>query len=390
MSHTPIPSQTKIDGFLRTIKIEGFRSIRKLESVQLNEGLNVLIGANGAGKSNFIEFFNMLGHMVDPNLGLRNYVAQRGRADAFLFRGMQTTQELSAELSFGISKFVHPDLINDFPDFNNYGFTLKASDDDALFFAKEWEKTQIPLYNHEEVVSDFGSGHLESELLSDNELDEGVTLRALRDWRVYHFHNTSREAVMMRAVNVADNRRLRSDAGNIASFLLRMRNEKRDYYDRIVSHIRQVASYFGDFELKPDCNNQVILLWKERYCEKIYHPSQLSDGSIRFICLATLLLQPDPPATIIIDEPELGLHPYAITVLAGMFQLAAEKRQLIVSTQSSQLVDHLDISDLIVVDRKEGETVLSRPDEAELAGWLERYSLGELWDKNILGGRPQL
>ncbi|MDR1009935.1 MAG: AAA family ATPase [Opitutaceae bacterium] len=360
---------------LTEIKIAGFRSLRKPESVRLNGGLNALIGANGAGKSNFIDFFRMLGHMVDSNLGLRNYVAERGRADAFLFRGVQTTQEFSASLSFDFNKY-------------KYAFTLKASDDGALFFAKE--TVEFDGLCEREVLN-FGSGHLESKLLqlTPPVSAELWTLDTLRDWRVYHFHNTSRKAAMMRAVNVVDNDRFRSDAGNIAPFLLRMRDENRDYYDRIVSHIRQAAPYFGDFELKPDRNNQVTLLWKERYGEKIYYPSQLSDGSIRFICLATLLLQPKPPATIIIDEPELGLHPYAITVLAGMFQLAAEKCQLIVSTQSSPLVDHLDIGDLIVVDRKEGETVLSRPDEAELAGWLERYSLGELWDKNILGGRPR-
>jgi predicted ATPase len=374
-------------GILKEITIEGFRSIRKLDPIRLNGGLNVLIGANGAGKSNFIAFFDMLRYMMDSNFGLQHYVLERGRADAILFRGMKTTQELSASLLI--------DPINrDGPDSNEYAFTLKASDDEMLFFAKESgtfygdSEHTIPLY------LEFNSSHLESKLPSMESYEEidavSGTLAALSGWCVYHFHDTSREAAMMRAVDVDDNFELRRDAGNIAPLLMLLRDEKRDYYDRIVSHIRQVAPYFGDFVLKPDRNKKVTLLWKERYCEKIYHPSQLSDGSIRFICLATLLLQPNPPVTIIIDEPELGLHPYAITALAGMFQLAVEKCQLIVSTQSSQLVDHLDLGDLIVVDRKEGETVLSRPKETELAEWLECYSLGELWDKNILGGRPQL
>jgi predicted ATPase len=172
--------------------------------------------------------------------------------------------------------------------------------------------------------------------------------------------------------------------------LLRIRDEARPYYDRIIAHIRQAAPYFGDFVfLKSVQPPQVTLCWKERYADKIYYPAQLSDGSIRLICLATLLLQPNPPQTIIIDEPELGLHPSAINVLVGMLTLASEKCQVIVCTQSPQLVNCLEPGDLIVVNRKGGETTFSRPDEKALGHWLEDYSLGELWEKDLMGGRPQ-
>ena len=189
--------------------------------------------------------------------------------------------------------------------------------------------------------------------------------------------------------NVVDNECLAENAGNIAPVLLRIRDDARLYYDRIVAHIRQAAPYFGDFVFPKNPSPQVMLSWKERYSDKVYFPAQLSDGSIRFICLATLLLQPDPPKTIIIDEPELGLHPSAINALVGMLSLASEKSQIIVCTQSSQLVNYLDLNELIIVDRRDGETTLSRPDEDALRHWLEDYSLGELWEKNILGGRPQ-
>lgn len=356
---------------LTSIQLEGFRSIRKLPKLKLNGGLNVLIGGNGAGKSNFISFFQMLGHMMDPNLGLQNYIAERGGADALLFRGVETTTELSATVSFGN---------------NGYHLALRAADDGRLFFSSEiatWESTGYQC--------DQGTGHFESRLAAKSKPSqtEDWVRQGLRDWRVYHFHNTSRTAALMRPQNAVDHERLWADAGNIAPFLLRLRTEHGDYYQRIVAHIRQAAPYFGDFHLKPDLNGQVQLLWTERYSPKLYYPHQLSDGSIRFICLATLLLQPEPPSTIIIDEPELGLHPFAITVLAGMFRLAEEKCQIIVSTQSSPLVDHLQLEDLIVVDRAEGETKLSKPNPDELKVWMEEYSVGELWDKNLLGGMPQ-
>lgn len=361
---------------INSIELSGFRSIKDLPKLDLNLRLNVLIGGNGSGKSNFIGFFQMLGEMMDPNLGLQNYVATQGGADSILFRGIETTQDMTAKMSFNL---------------NRYEITLKPTEDGRLFFSSEFVEFQGPMFGRSSYSQ--GRGHFETPLAKADSKSRGAEIwaqEAVRDWRVYHFHNTSKTAAVMRAVNAVDNEILWPDAGNIAAFLLRMREESVPYYQRIVSHIRQAAPFFGDFVLKPDAVGKVQLLWTEKHSPKIYYPHQLSDGTIRFICLATLLLQPNPPSTIIIDEPELGLHPYAITVLAGMLRLAEENQcQLIVSTQSSPLVDHLQVEDLIVVDRIEGATVLKRPDSANLAAWMEEYSLGQLWDKNLLGGMPQ-
>jgi predicted ATPase len=116
----------------------------------------------------------------------------------------------------------------------------------------------------------------------------------------------------------------------------------------------------------------------------------LSDGTLRFICLATLLLQPPQlmPDIILIDEPELGLHPYAINLLAQMLKRAAETKQVIVSTQSVELLNAMAPEDVVVAGRDNGATTLKRLDSADLTDWLEDYSLGELWKRNVLGGRP--
>jgi predicted ATPase len=117
----------------------------------------------------------------------------------------------------------------------------------------------------------------------------------------------------------------------------------------------------------------------------------LSDGTLRFICLTTLLLQPKSllPDTLLIDEPELGLHPFAINLLADMLQEAAESKQVIVSTQSVELLNAFQPEDVVVVQREEDASVFKRLDKAALSDWLaDDYSLGELWKRNILGGRP--
>jgi predicted ATPase len=214
----------------------------------------------------------------------------------------------------------------------------------------------------------------------------------MRSWRVYHFHDTSGSALVKQIHNINDNEYLRDDARNLAAFLLRLKNHHKAHYERIVKAIRPVAPFFGDFHLRPTVDNpeKIQLEWTEQGRDEPFSASALSDGTLRFICLAVVLLQPENfmPAAILVDEPELGLHPFAIGVLAGLMKSAAQKHQLIISTQSVELVNEFDAKDLIVVDRRNDASVFRRPDAGALAEWLTEYSLGELWKKNLLGGRP--
>jgi len=358
---------------LEQITLAGYKSIRELKEFRLERGLNVLIGANGSGKTNFIRFFELLGHMMDPNKGLQNYVSGRGRADAFLFRGMKVTPEFTAHLKFGLNK---------------YAFTLRAADDRSLFFAREEAPFQEPHYG--EIKNDQGSGHLESALVKKTGLSasEKWVVETIRDWRVYHFHDTSSSAPVMGLCNMLDNDVLHGNAVNLAAFLMRMEKSHPGHFARIEETVRQVAPFFGSFVLKEISSGQTQLLWRDRYSDLLYYPHQLSDGTLRYICLATLLLQPNPASTLIIDEPELGLHPFAVKLLASLLHETAQRAQLIVSTQSSLLLDELTPEQVIVVNQSDGETVLERQDPDRLAEWLQEYTLGQLWEKNELGGQP--
>lgn len=359
---------------LEEISLSGYKSIRELKAFKMSGGLNVFIGPNGSGKTNFIRFFELLGHIFDKNKGLQNYVAARGRADAFLFRGMKTTPELSAHLKFGR---------------NEYKFTLKAADDRSLFFAQESAPFKGPKFGA--VENDKGSGHLES-LIAKFPSTAAIECvgETIRDWRVYHFHDTSPSAPVMGLCNTVDNDVLHSNAANLAAFLMKMANTKetKPHFLRITETVRQVAPFFGEFVLKEVIPGQTQLLWKDRFSDLLYYPYQLSDGTLRYICLATLLLQPNPPSTIIIDEPELGLHPYAIKLLASLLHEAAENAQIIVSTQASLLLDELTPEQVIVVNQRNGESILERQDPEKLADWLKESTLGQLWEKNELGGLP--
>ncbi|MVA24452.1 AAA family ATPase [Agrobacterium vitis] len=349
--------------------LRGYKSISECD-IPMGR-LNVLIGANGAGKSNFVGFFRLINRILDEQL--QTTVGVAGGPDAILHFGRKKTADLQAELYFGN---------------NGYRFTLQPTQDNRMMFLRE------ALWWNMKGEHRPASGHFETvykERKTFGTIWEYV-VPAMRSWRVYHFHDTSSSAVVKQIHNINDNEFLRDDGRNLAAFLLRLKNHHPENYSRIVKVIRLVAPFFGDFHLRPTVRNseRIQLEWTEKGQDEPFPASALSDGTLRFICLATVLMQPDDfmPAAILIDEPELGLHPFAITVLGGLMKSASQEHQLIISTQSVELVNEFDAEDLIVVDKRGGSSTFTRPETKELSAWLEDYSLGDLWKKNILGGRP--
>jgi predicted ATPase len=361
---------------LDRIQIAGFKSIRD-QTLDLRS-LNVLIGANGAGKSNFIEVFRLLHEIVDQNLQL--FVGRAGGGDRLLHFGSKATDEMLFHLWF--SK-------------NAYRCRLLPAAGGSLVFGEERIHYRYPTTGYDYDVS-LGQGHKET-LLKDEAAIHGsgsiasYVIAAVEDWKVYHFHDTSAAARVKQTTDLADNAALRADAGNLAAFLYRLQETDAPVFRNITETIRLVAPFFGNFDLRPDRLNpeKIRLEWREKGADEYFDAHALSDGTLRFLCLATLLLQPEPPTTLLIDEPELGLHPYAIVVLADLLRSAAERTQVIVSTQSVTLVNQLSPEDVIVVDRDEQQSVFRRPSSTGLESWLDGYSLGELWEKNVLGGRPR-
>lgn len=354
---------------LSRLALTGYKSIAQCD-LELGS-LNVLIGANGAGKSNFIGFFRLINRMLDQQLQV--YVSEAGGPDAVVHFGRKKTEELKADLRFGN---------------NGYKFSLRPTQDNRMMFAHE------ALWWNMKGDAHVGSGHFETRFKESTgySLIWGYTVPAMRSWRVYHFHDTSRSALVKQFHSINDNEYMRDDGRNLAAFLYRLKHHHKAQYKRIVKSIQMVAPFFGDFHLRPAVENKetIQLEWTEAGQDVPFSASALSDGTLRFICLATVLLQPEEfmPTTILIDEPELGLHPFAIAVLGGMMKATAQQHQLIVSTQSVELVNEFDAEDLIVVDKLGGASSFSRPDVVALKEWLSEYSLGELWKKNILGGRP--
>lgn len=355
---------------LNSVKISGYKSIAECD-IALSK-INVLIGANGVGKSNFISLFKLVQQMLKGNLQLT--VSRMGGPDALLHFGRKKTQDFSAEFYFGN---------------NGYKFSLEPTVDNRMMFTKECVNWNLG------GDTCYGTGHFEAELpvrKIGGRVHDYVT-SVMHNVQVYHFHDTSDTALVKQKQSISDYEYLRNDASNIVAYLAYLKQEYPDNFNQIQDAIRLVAPFFGKFLLRKNIDNpeKTELEWYEKGQDIPFKAHHLSDGTLRFMCLATLLLQPieRQPDIIIIDEPELGLHPYAITVLASLIKsVSTFNKQVIISTQSVDLLSEFSPEDIIVVNREGDKSVLERLTSDQLKGWLEDYSLGELWKKNIFGGRP--
>jgi predicted ATPase len=356
-------------GKIDRLTIKGFKSIRHLEDFEMRN-LNVLIGANGTGKSNFISYFQMLSELVEQRLQI--WTAQQGSSDRIVSFGIKTTQMMWSSIRFGS---------------NGYEFKLSPTNDEKFVFLTEF------VFSDGSVWESLGTGQTEAKIKDASSPMSTYCYETISKWKIFHFHDTSDTAEVKRQCSLHDSQYLRPNANNLAAFLYRLKKEFADEYQKIIKVIRLVIPFFDDFVLSPQMmsngEEKIRLLWKQKSSDYPLWPSQLSDGSLRFICLATALLQPKPPDTILIDEPELGLHPYAITLLGSLIRSASQHIQIIISTQSVALVNEFSIEDLIIVESEEGATVFKRLQAEDFQTWLEEYSTGELWEKNLLGGRPQ-
>lgn len=358
-----------------SIKIKNFKSIRDSGDIIMRP-LNVLIGQNGAGKSNFISFFKFLNKLYKQQLSV--YVIQNGRAENFLYFGRKKSDFLSGQITFD----------NEWK--NEYSFVMKPDQIGNLVFTQELSSLTNPVSNINDSIRISFGGTIESKLKNDINWRTDYLKGFFNSFKIFHFHDTSSNSKMRQPCGTNDYAYLYEDGGNIAAFLYRLQESKPEFFNIIEKIIQSIAPFFERFYLKPNeiNNQQIFLRWYEKGSDQLFDAFNFSDGTLRMICLITLLNQPKPPSTIIIDEPELGLHPFAITKLAAMIKSASSKTQIIISTQSVSLLDQFDADDVIVVDREDNQTVFKRQSSESLDSWLEEYTLGEIWDKNIIGGRP--
>lgn len=373
---------------IKKISLQGYKSIQHVELEMTH--LNILIGANGAGKSNLMHFFQLLNSLIQERLEL--FVGNAGGAERLLHFGSKTTQVIHAVLEL---------------DEIGYKLELKPNTNNIMIFQEEvvWRSSklspgQIPTLelsvSQPGGLVSLGAGQSESKLklmytpLAPLQQDALHIQKTLLWCRPYHFHDTSNEAKLRKPGYMYNNERLKPDGSNLAAFLYKLSTDYPKHHHLILKTIQRVAPFMQELVHREMAGqqNQILFEWREKSSQDIFDINYLSDGTIRFICLATLLLQPELPGLILIDEPELGLHPSAIYLLAEMLKQAAKRTQVIVATQSPALLNQAEPEDIVVVENEQGQSKLKRLNTAELKDWLEDYTLGELWEKNVFGGKP--
>ncbi len=380
-----VPDRSK-SARLKSARIRGFRSLEDVTLSNLGNS-TVLIGANGSGKSNFMRFFEMLSWMLRSQR-LAQFIERYGGADDQLFGGRRTTPAMQAELV----------LENDSGK-NDYRFTLAHVHPDRFMFTEEefrfssWDKPTLANW------SPLGGGHREALIveaanswagLNVNPKTARVIVHLLRNCAVYQFHDTSNASNFMVKWDVGDNNGLRSDGGNLAAVLFRLENEDHDRFERICRHISRILPVFDRFQIE-ETYGKVQLRWQAKGTDKTFGAHLTSDGSLRFFALVTLLNLPKEllPSVLLLDEPELGLHPSAVALIGGMIKKLSHDLQTIVATQSPLLVDVFDLEEIIVLEEEEGATIVQKIKYDEYCSWLERgFTPGELWQKNLFGGHP--
>ncbi len=360
---------------LEYIKIEGFKSIKKAELAM--RPINILIGSNGSGKSNFIAFFKLINALFNSNF--QKYVIEE-KIDNILYFGRRQTERMSGLLIFTEDKTHN----------TAYKFSLAPTQEGGMYIEYEGSGYDVTIDNDTHNYF-YESNIPESKYATDGNKRSQILRRYIQSLRVFHFHDTSSTSYLRRECDLNDNLYLKQDARNLPAYLYLLKENHPKIYLRILKTIQSIAPYLKDFILEPQklkgFAQEIALRWIDKGDpESNFSAYQLSDGTLRFIALAVLLMQPEPPAVIIIDEPELGLHPFAIGKLAGMIQVASSKSQIIVATQSPGLISLFPPESVIVVDKNETEnqTVFNRLDSESLQSWLNDYTLGDLWERNIL------
>ena len=366
------------------IRIQGFRSLADVD-VKLPR-VALLIGANGSGKSNFIRFFELMRWMASKRLG--EFVARQGGADDQLFEGSKRTSTINATVTAVFEQRR-----------TEYEFSLSHAHPDSLVVTNELYRSASPnsgeplefpaeLFNRTRTEAKVGE--FEHSVKVSQRIAMGNDFASLLlNTHIFQFHDTSDSSRLKQRWDAEDCNTLRGDAANLAAILARIENVDSRLFDRIARQIRRILPVFDRFQIE-ETYGKVMLRWKLRGADKTVGPHLTSDGTLRFIALVTLLNLPREmlPQVLLIDEPELGLHPVAMEMIAHMIMQVSDECQVILATQSPLFVDYLGLDQTIVLDILSGRTEVHALKEKNYQRWLQRYSPSDLWRNNLLGGRP--
>jgi len=405
------------------IKIEGFRSFKKVE-LDLAP-LSVLIGPNNGGKSNFLDLMSLMAEAGQGQLeeGIDSRGGFRGIASGFRWLGEVVIEfRFQAERLRRFSPYLEIPPLPGLPGIQEPDIRYMLAIASPAFGTsrvqvEEATERVLPHQPRPEVLMTRGKDGcafrfidpatgLETQESKALESESELAIFQVRDlyrfpilykllkqfqeWTLYRDINVGPEAPMRLPRLVRPTVRLAPDGGNLSSVLNSIQQQHPGVWDEIVELLRIAYPDFKTITFPPEGGDgKVVLRWWESPFEKEgVSANFLSDGTLKFLCLVAILKSPDPPPLICIDEPEIGLHPDWIKLVAEMMQSAAARTQVIVATHSPQIIAELDPEQVIVTEKENGETRLNRLERRDLEKWLKNFNLSELWLAGHFGGLP--
>lgn len=360
------------------------------------QDLNVLIGPNGSGKSNFLEIFELLKSLPrneEDSNNLRQVIGKGGGAKEWITK-QSNTDEFDIEcvvnvssdftLSFPIKHYIQYDLNDEIRRERILSLGQMDTSEDSFMLYERGRKTkslpEVDNFLPDKIVSKLSI--LSARVLNPLVNFTITTYERIRLYREWSFGRNSIFRVPQRAD--LRNDRLEQDFSNLGMVLSRLRKDpvtKR----KLIAALQDLYAGLSDFEVIVEGNSVQVFFTEGDFS---IPATRLSDGSLRYLCLLAILLDPTPPPLICIEEPELGLHPDMMPKLADLLRDAATRTQLVVTTHSDALVDAFSEQPeaILVCEKHEGRTRIKRLSKVELADWLQEYGLGQLWTKGEIGG----
>lgn len=386
---------------IKSIKFKNFFSFQR-QKINL-QGLNVFVGINGVGKSNFIKSLQVLKAVIVENALPDLIINQWGGVDAIHFLGRKGGP---IEIEYELDPVVLSQYGYRFQEavYYNIRFSKVASSENYViserfftqtgFFYMEMERgngfVREGVSNQMEKVQytlDRANESVLTQLVDKNSYIQIYALReAIKDIAIYNYFDTTITSPIRKPAPATSSIRLFSDGSNLPKLLNNIKINHKSSIQRIRESLNSINPNFVDFDFNPMGSGLEMLL-EEKGLEKSVHVTHISDGTLRYLCLLSILHNPNRGKLICIDEPEVGLHPDMVTELMSAIQETAEDTQYIISTHSELLLNQLPVENVIVFEKDENNaTIVNEFTDTAFVEWASQYSTGRLWRNGDLGG----
>jgi len=373
--------------FISELHIQGYKRLRDVK-LPLRE-LTVLIGPNASGKTSVLQVLHLLARAAGRDLG--DALRDLGGIDRIVSRGAGAT-----DLTVTCSLTTHDGRRAGEYDVCVQGLggglhvvageRLSLPEGQVLFLVSDGAvHTEFPASAHYPTPPDPQQTLLSQ--VSPANAPEDAHRRSFRDVALFRPFDVGPGAPVWRSQQVRPASVPGPNAEDLLAAVQTLRSRSPDMFETYEAALRAGFPAYQALDLEPVGAGQVALTWRER--GQTYYAHELSEGTLRFLWLCAILHSSDPPRMVLIDEPEVSLHPELLKILSGLLDDASHRTQLLVATQSPELVSWLKPEQVVVLDLdEEGWTKATPATDLDLDEWLRRYTLGELWVRGDLGGRP--